>query len=196
MKSSKKYLLARGLSDLFVPPVNTFLLFLFLSFLIQLDHNDRLLLILSGFFLGFLLPLMYFILLRRKGIVSDRDATIKEERTMPYTAGILISIFGGIVTYLLGFSGLVLSIWVIYFFNSLFILLINRFWKISAHALGLSSPITVLAYLNSSFIIPGILIFTIVGWSRLELKKHTFSQILAGGALGNIVSFIILKILE
>jgi membrane-associated phospholipid phosphatase len=64
------------------------------------------------------------------------------------------------------------------------ILIINVFWKISVHSMGIAAPLAVLFYVNivAAIILGCVLI--IVMWSRVHLKKHSISQVLGGALLG------------
>ncbi len=76
------------------------------------------------------------------------------------------------------------------------IALISNFWKISAHAVGISGMIGILAILNnkipdSSLFYPLLILILLAGFllsARLYLNAHKPSQILGGMALGMIVS--------
>jgi len=64
--------------------------------------------------------------------------------------------------------------------------LINLFYKVSAHATGAAASAT-LIWLATPFV--GLAIIAaaaalLVGWSRLELKRHTAGQVLLGWLVG------------
>jgi membrane-associated phospholipid phosphatase len=56
-------------------------------------------------------------------------------------------------------------------------------WKISGHSMAYVGVSTTLYILSPIFIL-SFIFFPLVVWSRLKLKRHTFSQILAGAAVG------------
>ncbi len=175
---------ARLISDIFVPP--TFVLFAFILLGIEFENNLTLkwLVILTGFVFGFLLPIVIFLFMRRHDLVANRDATIKEERTLPYVVGILLSLFAAGICYYSGASHISVALWLAYSGNTLLLILINKFWKISAHAIGSAAPLGLLFYLYGT---PGLWLFVlvlIIGWARLKLRVHTPMQVAVGIVYG------------
>ncbi len=175
---------ARVISDIFVPP--TFVLFAFILIGIKFENSLTLkwVVILSGFVFGFLLPIVIFLFMRKHNLVANRDATIKEERTLPYIVGILLSLFAAGICYYAGASNISVALWLAYSGNTLLLILINKFWKISAHAIGSASPAGLLFYIYGN---PGLWLFVlvfIIAWSRLKLRVHTPLQVTAGIVYG------------
>lgn len=134
-------------------------------------------------FLGFL-PVISLFFGMKKGKISDVDFTKKEERT-PY---IILLLFFWLIALLLAiyFQGpwlvvVVMSIAIIF---SAIVLLINLFWKISNHSLFITA---ISIFINTLFgwhYLWLFLIIPLVFWARLELKKHTVYQLVAGSLLG------------
>jgi hypothetical protein len=78
------------------------------------------------------------------------------------------------------------TIYLVYFISGLLIILFNKFLKIraSGHACGIVGPLVLATYfLGYQGIITGILIFVLVCWSSLKLKRHTLTQLLWGGLI-------------
>lgn len=185
--------LAKYISYLFIPPVMNLFIFIILSLLIEESPKEVYSIIIS-FLFGFLLPLLAILYFRKKGIISNNDATIKEERKIPYIYAIFFSLAGVISSSLIELHSIIIMLWMVYLINSIIILNINRFWKISAHAMGASMPIGALYYIQNEFwLVISIIIFSAVGYSRVYLQVHTFLQVLTGSMLGFIVSFVLLK---
>lgn len=67
-------------------------------------------------------------------------------------------------------------------------------WKISAHAAGIASPTTVLALLASPWCALLYLLLIPVAWARLELKAHTPGQLVAGAAVGVMMTLVTLSV--
>jgi membrane-associated phospholipid phosphatase len=61
---------------------------------------------------------------------------------------------------------------------------ITRYWKISTHALGITAPLVALTYLYGDEPLPFLILIPLVAWSRIYLRAHTLSQVLAGIVLG------------
>lgn len=177
-------LLARYTSYIFVPPSFTFLIFSYLGFLSEPSYESKILVVIHSFVFGLILPIIFFVHLRKKGIVNDVDATIKEERIQPYMFGVFLCLTGALSSYLLNFDSIIYYLWLIYFFNTLILILINKYWKISAHAIGASTPMGVLIYLYGVFGVVYIPVVILIGWSRIYLKKHTKAQVFVGSIFG------------
>jgi membrane-associated phospholipid phosphatase len=62
--------------------------------------------------------------------------------------------------------------------------IINLFWKISAHATTAAMCAALLWQLTPAWGPPAVAGAALVGWSRVELKRHTTGQVLAGWGVG------------
>lgn len=181
---------ARIISTLFVPPSFTVIVFYFFGFALEKSLPASLKVFFTALLFGFILPIVLFVYLRKRGKIIDEDATKKEERTFPFLVAVLFYVAG--YASLIFFNANLISIafWFCYISNTLFTVVINRHWKISAHAMGVAGPIAALLFVNINFAFVLIIILLIVGWSRIELKCHTLLQVLAGAALGFVSSYI------
>ncbi|GJQ64481.1 MAG: hypothetical protein SCALA702_35340 [Melioribacteraceae bacterium] len=180
--TKKKF--ARVISNIFVPPSGTLLLSLFLASQFAVDSIQWHLIFWIGALFGFILPIVVFAILHKLGKVADVDATVKEERLLPYLAGIVLA---GIASYLSSTFNLpmiVTAMWLSYALSTTFLVIINKFWKISAHAIGNFSPAAILFYVYPLSLVLLMPLLIIILWSRLELKKHTPAQLLAGSVYG------------
>lgn len=180
---------ARIISDIFVPPTFTLLSFIYLALIINTSSSQQIAVIASASLFGFLFPIFSFIGLRMKKKVSDNDAVIKEERTIPYVIGILFSLAAIIILLFFQTDLLIIYLWVCYIVNMIGMLIINKHWKISAHAIGASTPLGLLLFLNS-ILFPYVLILVLViCWARLRLKVHTPLQVAAGTLYGLVITY-------
>jgi membrane-associated phospholipid phosphatase len=188
--SNTAYIISRYISNIFVPPSFTFLVFVYISIADQQANASFVYIVIQGLVLGLILPILFFFSIKGKGLVSDIDATIKEERLFPYLFGVAVTSFGIILNYYLGYSVLT-KIWIIYFCSMLLLLLINKFWKVSAHAMGVSIPMGLLVYFEgtaSMYYIPMVLL---ICWSRIHLQKHTTLQVVVGSGLGILLGLLL-----
>lgn len=172
--------IARFISTLFVPPAFTIIIYLIFAITLETDLSKKILTFIIPLIFGFISPIVLFLYLRKKGRLVDQDASIKEERTIPFLIAIIFYSFGLII--LLKFNVHIISIafWFCYISNTLITILINKHWKISVHSMGASGSFAAITF---SFGWIGLIMFPIVllvGWSRLKLKRHTLSQVLIG----------------
>lgn len=179
---SKKF--ARFISTLFVPPSFTVLIYIYFAFNLESDFTKRLVLLIVTFIFGFALHIALFLLFKHKGRLVDMDASIKEERTTPFLLSSLIYLTGlGILIYY-RINIIPVAFWFCYISNIFIVVLINKFWKISVHAIGACGALASVFFTIG----PAGLIFffipVLVGWSRVKLKFHTLPQVLAGAVLG------------
>ncbi|MHB1686260.1 MAG: PAP2 family protein [Ignavibacteriaceae bacterium] len=137
-----------------------------------------------AFILGFAAQILLFVLMRKKGRLADIDASIKEERTIPFLIAELFYLAGLIILILYKINLISIAFWFCYISNTFIIVFINKQWKISVHAMGASGPTAALIFIfgwSGLFMLPVVLL---VGWSRIKLKCHTFSQVIAAALLG------------
>jgi membrane-associated phospholipid phosphatase len=180
MASTLKNKVALLVSRLFDPIVETpFILFL----ATQMGQTQRpwWQLLLLSFLLVYFLPYFTFIFSLKKKWISDFDITKRQERY-----GLFILIFISILVLLLllyllqeqtlfnFYLKIILPVFIFF--------IITFFWKISGHML-VNTILILLLYLyfnKSIIIIMGLFMLVAVGWSRLTLRKHTLSQVIAG----------------
>jgi hypothetical protein len=65
---------------------------------------------------------------------------------------------------------------------TLVLMIIDVFWRISAHCAGVAGPITALLYVYGMVAVPLFLFLVPLSWARVALKEHTIGQTI-GGAL-------------
>ncbi|MBK7106300.1 MAG: hypothetical protein IPH62_13545 [Ignavibacteriae bacterium] len=182
--------IAKIISYLFVPPILNFIIFVNYSIYFESDFKLWISIIIS-FLFGLSIPIFTFIYFRKKGKIINDDATIKEERTVPYIYAILFTIFGVILSGIFKLNESIIMLWMIYLICSILILNVNRFWKISAHSMGAGIPLGASLFINNFYFFLAVIIF--VGWSRFYLKVHTIPQIISGGIVGISASYLLLK---
>ncbi len=170
----------QGIFHVFVPPAFTIIIYSIFAFTLESDLSKSIETILIAFIFGFLAPIALFLLLRKKGKIIDQDASIKEERTFPFLIAILFYLIGLVLMINFGLNIISIAFWICYISNTLMTIFINKYWKISAHAMGAAGPFAAVTFAFGwiGFVILPFVV--IVGWSRIELKCHTASQVVAG----------------
>lgn len=186
-KSAHKF--ARIISTLFVPPVFTIIIFSIFAFELELESSKRIATIFIAFVFGFIAPIVLFLILRSKGKLADQDASIKEERTIPFLIAIVFYITGLYLMIKYGLSIISIAFWFCYISNTIITIIINKYWKISAHTMGAAGPFAAFVFTFGwiGFLLLPIVIIT--GWSRIKLKCHTIAQVFGGGLLAFISVF-------
>ncbi len=182
--------LARFISTLFVPPSFTIIIFAIFAFVLESEPIKQGVTIFTALVFGFIAPIVLFLILRNKGKLTDQDASIKEERTLPFLIAIIFYLIGLWVLIKYDLNIISIAFWFCYISNTVITIFINKFWKISAHAMGAAGPFAAVVFAFGwigLFMLPIVLL---VGWSRIKLKCHTLTQVIAGILLAFISVYI------
>lgn len=179
-------------SWLFVPlltPVYAMILIFSLSVLrITTPTATRVIVTLVIFGLTCIAPMIIFLLLKRMKLISDVGLNVRSERPIPYLIIILCYLASARYLYIHG-----APMWMTMFFCGGAIagainLIINFKWKISAHAAGMAGVAAILLRMahelpdtaNITWLVIWLILTGILGASRIWLRRHTLSQVLAG----------------
>ena len=137
----------------------------------------------------------YIFWLKHKGVVDSADIIIREQRINPLAIAIASYFVGFLLLELIQASDIVKGLMWCYATNTLLVLLITNWWKVSIHTTAISGPLTALMYKFGSIIIPFLILIPLVGVSRLILKRHTIMQVIVGAAIGVFLTALQLQIL-
>lgn len=190
-----KHKLARVISTLFVPPSFTIIVYFIFALSVEQTLKKSLIVFLVALVFGFLAPITMFVIMRKRNMISDNDAMIKDQRTIPYFIAIIFYAIGLLIMILTKVSIISIAFWFCYISNTIITILINKYWKISAHSMGASGAAAALFFVVgwSSFV--AVIITILVGWSRIELKCHTLQQVIAGIVLAFVSVYVQMKII-
>lgn len=173
---------AELISNLTHPPLLSIPVFLSLNYYF-LNFKEFLLISFTSIFFSALLPIMTIVIWSKKEKI-DFDMPAKENRNVPLIIGIFIYFTGFLVLMALNAPLITSALMFCYFSNSLIVYFINKHWKISVHSMGVAGPTTALIFaFGPAGSILG-LILPLVMWSRVYLKRHTITQVIAGAVLG------------
>ncbi|HJT80046.1 MAG TPA: hypothetical protein VJ719_02520, partial [Chthoniobacterales bacterium] len=120
----------------------------------------------------------------RLGQWSDADVSIRTERTRFYPRAILLWIGGIVALLLLRAPSFIVQGAMVTVALLVIAALINRFLKISLHALFAFYCTVILLRINLFSGLIALALAILVVWSRLYLRRHALPDILAGTALG------------
>jgi len=185
---------ARTISDLFIPPTFNLLGFILIAYKTEELALNRITIILSSLIFGVILPILLFSIMRKRKLIYDNDAVIKEQRHVPYYAAIVLSLLGMISIYLFAYNSYAFYYWLTVGITTLGLTVINYFWKISAHAIGVAAFLALIWLLESTLFTYLLILLILIGISRLILKVHTPMQILMGTIYGFFVTLFLMKI--
>ncbi|MHB8578802.1 MAG: phosphatase PAP2 family protein [Ignavibacteriaceae bacterium] len=176
--------LARIISTVFVPPSFSLIFYIFVSFSLEPTFQKSTVMILVALIFGFVAPILLFVFMRKNGKLVDLDASIKEERTIPFLIAELFYLTGLLILILYKINIISIAFWFCYISNTLIIVFINKYWKISVHAMGAAGPTAALVFIFGWIGLSMLIIVALVGWSRIKLRCHSVSQVLAGALFG------------
>ena len=179
----KKYF-ALAVSFIFHPMIISLGVFSVLIFNDISSAVNPYLVLLTCFVFSNLIPITTVVILKLSGKIDDLDASVKDQREFPLTLGIGYTSLGFFTLTLLNANPLTQGLMFCYMTNTVLTLLINRFWKISIHSMGVSGPVAALWANGNHYPIPMVLIIMLVSYSRVILRAHSPSQVLAGALLG------------
>ena len=177
------------ISYLIHPMVISFVTFLYLIYYSNIMIEDKNYIFILCFTFSTISPTATFYFLKKNNLISDLDASKKEERLLPMAFGTLFFLLGFVTLRMLNAQLLIQGIMFCGMINVILAWLITNYWKISIHAITLSSSITIFwifGYQNV-FIVILILFILIIG--RLLAQAHDLNQIMAGIFLGIISTF-------
>lgn len=187
---------ANVISWIFVPllmPVYGIMLIFSLSFLAWTPMHTKVVFTLVVVGANFVVPMLLVLLLKKMGLIEDVGLNGRKERLIPYIITIVC----------LGGTGLFLymkmaPIWVAMFYAggalaALINLIVNFWWKISAHAAGIAGIVAMLIQITKEgspvvgitwWIVGAIILAGMLGSARIWLGRHTLLQVLAGSVVG------------
>ena len=181
-KSGWSKRLAWLISRVFDPVIEIPLLIASVIF-IALTNGLRFRFLIFLMFSDALLPALYMLWGLATKRISDWDMTRREERAGLYFFTIFCHLFGVVFAFLLG-KVLLAKILFIFWSLAVVFALITVVWKISVHA-GVNAA--ALAFFNHYYGWQNYwwlaLVLLVVLWARVEIKKHTWTQVTAGAVL-------------
>jgi len=187
---------------LLMPFYGFILLFSTNSILLNVPFNAQLMLAMMVLISTAILPLLIIFFVKRKGLIATWQMNNKEERILPY---IIIA-----VSYYLTYQMLAkLQLPVYYYYYILgaallvvLSLLINFFWKISAHLVGIGGLTGTFIAIQINFgaglhfwVASLIIVSGLVAYARFKSGGHNYAQIYTGYLLGVLIMSVLLTLL-
>ena len=132
------------------------------------------------------LAIFYF---SKKGRV-DIELSERKSRTKFYIIAIASELIAAIVFYVFEANLLFITA-IAYAVVALLMMVINFKWKISAHASGVTGPLTAMYVVYGNIILPFYVLLIPVYILRHKVKAHTVWQLIGGTVLAFLVSYFI-----
>jgi membrane-associated phospholipid phosphatase len=149
-----------------------------------LGSSSGILILFTAVFFASLVPIGYVLYLKRTRRIDSIDVDDRTKRLVPLAVGIASSLLGYYLLIRMGAPILASGLMFCFAVNTLLILVITRWWKISIHATGMGGPLVALSYQFGWIIAPFYLLVLVVAVARVVLDKHTVAQVTSGALLG------------
>lgn len=169
-------------------------------FTYMLPVNYRLMILAMFFFITFVTPITMFYIMYLQRFISHISIKNRDERTIPYMVVAVMYLYVYYLLKKLNLSPIVLQTIVAMFFTLLSVLVVNLFWKVSAHTAAIGGVVAAIYYLNifqglnlQYFLLFSVVLAGIIGTARLQLNAHSLNQVLVGYGLGFIMVFYVLS---
>ena len=192
-ENTKRKRIARHVSTILAPATISLPFILLVAFYHAQDILPALIYACTTLFFLSVGPLLYIIIGVRVGKLSDIDVSRRSQRFGPFIFGIISTMTGWLLLTLIHGPRNLQTVMIITIFSGTIMMVITLWWKISMHASSLGGVATMLTVLYGAVMLPLFLLLVLVSWSRVVLRRHTVSQVIAGSLAGIILSLIILK---
>ena len=187
----RKFKIADNISTFTNPPIICIPLFLIICFYLSSSFNPSFsvdwgkFIVLEGISLVFIsiLP-MAIILFWAKKLNTDKDISNRSDRYVPLLVGVVSYFIGFLVALALHLDWFLTILILCYAIDTFIVMLITTQWKVSIHTTGLSGPVAALIVLLGPIGALFGLIYPVLIWGRVLLKKHSLAQAIVGGAQG------------
>jgi len=134
------------------------------------------------------LPFLYIYICVKLGKLTDIHVVIREQRKAPLLFALLSALVGVLILHLLGAHKELIHLGICYIVNVIVFLIISQFWKVSLHCGVVAGCVTALAYIVTPKMALLFLLIPLVAWARIQRKRHTLIQTLAGAIIAVIVT--------
>ncbi|MHC4536911.1 MAG: hypothetical protein ACYS6K_23430 [Planctomycetota bacterium] len=140
-----------------------------------------------------IIPFIYIYLKVKQGKLPDLHIVTRGQRIVPLLFTQLSAIIGVFILYILTAPKGVIDLGICYIVNGIVFILITQFWKISLHSAVVAGCVTALAYIVTPKMAFLFFLIPIVAWARIQRKRHTLIQTIAGAIIAIIVTGLTLK---
>ena len=137
------------------------------------------------------LPLVYIILGKKRGWVTDFELTQRAERPRFILVSLSSDLLALAILYFFHGPQLLLLMVLTYLCLGITMLTISNFWKISLHMAGVSGFSIALVFVFGAPALIAFLSLPLVAWARWHRRKHTITQLIAGALDGMLITALV-----
>ncbi len=193
-ENTKRIRIARHVSNILAPATISLPFIVLVAFYQSQDQLTAFIYACITLFFLSVGPLLYIIIGVRLGKLSDIDVSRRSQRVGPFMFGIVSVMIGWFVLTLTNGPRNLQTVMIITVFSGIIMMAITFWWKISMHASSLGGVATMLTVLYGAVMLPLFVLLVFVSWSRVVLRRHTVTQVIAGSLAGIALSLVILKL--
>jgi membrane-associated phospholipid phosphatase len=186
---------ARLVSDILSPPVIWGALAFPIAFRNAPSLDQALLWAFTYILLGCILPIMYIVMMVRRGRITDIHMQVRTQRFRPFVVSIVCMTVAWWTLRFMGAPSVVPLFALFSLVQIVVMAVITLVWQISMHAMSISGAVVALGFLfgTTAALIAAPFII-LVGMARLKLKRHTPAQVFVGTILGVLIPVMLLSV--
>ena len=129
-------------------------------------------------------PGLILVYMRRSGRIDQLYPPQRRQRSGLLLLGAACYFLGSGALWLAGAKVFIQAAGLVFAANALLVWLINQYWKISIHSVGVSGGVAILLLVLGLEAWPWTLLVPLIAWARWRLGAHTPAQIAGGFSLG------------
>ena len=140
------------------------------------------------------LPMLFILLLFRRGQLSDFRLTVREQRAKPLIFSLVSALVGIGILYFLDVPREIVWLCIACVINGLVLTLVTQVWKISFHSGVAAGCMTGLATLISGQFIYLFILLPFIAWARVHRKRHTYLQTIIAAPIAVASTAVVLQL--
>jgi membrane-associated phospholipid phosphatase len=179
---------ARILTEVFAPPILVVTLLAVVGIHSTSSIGQGLLLSAVAAFFAAGLPYVIMLVGIRRGRLSDRHLSLREQRPTMMIIGLVSVLVGLLVMVWLDAPREFLALVAAMVAGVGVALAISSFWKISIHAACAAGSVAILVVVFGWVMLIWVPVAVAICWARVVLGDHTGRQVIAGAAVGALIA--------
>ena len=140
------------------------------------------------------LPMLFILLLFRRGQLSDFRLTVREQRAIPLIFALVSALVGIGILYFLDVPREIVWLCIACVINGVVLTLITQVWKISFHSGVAAGCMTGLVTLISSQFVYLFILLPFIAWARVHRKRHTYLQTIIAAPIAVASTAVVLQL--
>ena len=140
------------------------------------------------------LPMLFILILFRRGQLSDLRLTVREQRAKPLMFSLVSALVGSGVLHIVNAPREIIWLCIACVINGIVLTLITQVWKISFHSGVAAGCMTGLATLISSQLVCLFILLPFIAWARVRRKRHTYLQTIIAAPIAVASTAVVLQL--